>query len=240
MARGSFDLVFMYWAVAWATRRTLPNVKSSAMIPRQPSVPNLICWAIGLKVTGHSSPLESVDDLAHVLRAIAPADQQRVFGVDDDHVLEADRRDEAAVAEYQAAGGIDEQGLSVHGVATRVGVHPVAELGPVADVGPIKRRGHEEQSISLLHHRAVDDLDSESTVELSRGLLVARFARGHDVAQAGEVSRSVTAQLAEQSGEAPRKPGQVPEVATLAHKTSGAGGVGLFDEALDTQRPSRH
>src|SRR5213078_942498 len=230
----------MYWAVACATRRTLPNVKSSARMPRQPSVPNLICWAIGLKVTGLPSPLERINDLAHVLRAIAPADQQRVFGVNDDQVLEPDRRDEAAVAEHQAAGGIDEHGFSVDRVAACVGVHPIAELGPVADVGPIKRRGHEEQSIGLLHHRSVDDLDSESTVELSRRLLVARFARGDDVAQAGEVSRSVTAQLAEQSGEAPGKPGQVPEVAALAHKTSGAGGVGLFDEALDTQRPSRH
>src|SRR5437879_8044061 len=112
MARGSFDLVFMYWAVACATRRTLPNVKSSAMMPRQPSVPNLICWAIGLKVTGLPSPLERVDDLAYVLRAIAPADQQRVFGVDDDQVLQPDRRDEAAVAEHQAPGSNAGPGVS--------------------------------------------------------------------------------------------------------------------------------
>jgi hypothetical protein len=32
----------MYSAAPWATRRTLAKVKSSATIPRQPSVPNLI------------------------------------------------------------------------------------------------------------------------------------------------------------------------------------------------------
>src|ERR1700722_1397104 len=35
-----------YEAIAPATRRTLSKVKSSAMIPRQPSVPNLISCAI--------------------------------------------------------------------------------------------------------------------------------------------------------------------------------------------------
>src|SRR2546428_9095870 len=94
----------MYWAVSGATRRTFANVKSSSMMPRQPSVPNFICWAIGLKVTGLPSPLERVDDLAYVLRPIAPADQQSVFGVDDDQVLEPDRRDEAAVGDHQAGG----------------------------------------------------------------------------------------------------------------------------------------
>src|SRR5438132_8276037 len=164
MARGSFDLVFMYWAVACATRRTLPNVKSSAMMPRQPSVPNLICWAIGLKVTGLPSPLERVDDLAYVLRAIAPADQQRVFGVDDDQVLEPDRRDEAAVAEHQAAGGIDEHGFYVDRVAARVGVHSISELGPVPDVGPVKCGGNYHQSNCLIQVRAVEQTDFEVTV----------------------------------------------------------------------------
>src|SRR3989475_7613612 len=239
MARGSFDLVFMYWAVACATRRTLPNVKSSAMMPRQPSVPNLICWAIGLKVTGLPSPLERVDALAYALRPIAPAAQQSVVGVDDDQVLEPDRRDEAAVAEHQAAGGIDEHGFSVDRVAARVGVHSIAELGPVPDVGPVKRGGHEQQSIGLLHDRSIDDLDSETAVELSRRLLVARLASGDDVAEAGKVSRSMTAQLFDEGGEPPRKPGQGPEVPALTHETSGAGGVRLFDEALDTQCPAR-
>src|SRR2546425_7620441 len=219
MARGSFDLVFMYWAVACATRRTLPNVKSSAMMPRQPSVPNLICWAIGLKVTGLPSPLERVDHLAYVLRAIAPADQQRVFGVDDDQVLEPDRRDEAAVADHQAAGGIDEHGFSVDRVAARVGVHSIAELGPVPDVGPVKCGGHEQQSIGLLHDRSIDDLDSETTVELSRRRLVAPPARGDDGAGAGKGSRGGTAPLGDEQGEAPRKTGPGPGVTPPPHQT---------------------
>jgi hypothetical protein len=42
MASGSFVRERMYFAAAWATMRTLPYVKSSAMTPLQPSVPNLI------------------------------------------------------------------------------------------------------------------------------------------------------------------------------------------------------
>src|SRR5438876_367763 len=53
----------MYWAVACATRRTLPNVKSSATMPRQPSVPNLIGVGTGLKVTGLAGTVERGDDL---------------------------------------------------------------------------------------------------------------------------------------------------------------------------------
>src|SRR2546423_7488076 len=50
IASGSLERDFMYWAVASATRRTLPKVKSSATMPRQPSVPNLIgCAAIPLQ-----------------------------------------------------------------------------------------------------------------------------------------------------------------------------------------------
>src|SRR6266700_4827030 len=50
MASGSLERDFMYCALPCATRRTLPKVKSSAMTPRQPSVPNLIgCPAISLQ-----------------------------------------------------------------------------------------------------------------------------------------------------------------------------------------------
>ena len=41
-ATGSLERDFRYSAVPWATRRTLAYVKSSAVMPRHPSVPNLI------------------------------------------------------------------------------------------------------------------------------------------------------------------------------------------------------
>src|ERR1700676_819422 len=108
------------------------------MTPRHPSVPNLICVGMsGLKVTGLARPPERLDHLSDILRARPGDHQQRIFGVDDDHVLEADRSHETAIAEDQAALGVDQDGLSLYGVASIVGADAVPELGPVADVGPV-------------------------------------------------------------------------------------------------------
>src|SRR5689334_14716871 len=53
-----------YEAIAPATRRTLAKVKSSAMIARQPSVPNLIaavgCWLLALGSDGEIEPRSSI------------------------------------------------------------------------------------------------------------------------------------------------------------------------------------
>src|SRR5690348_10495558 len=110
-ARGSFDRDFMYSACACATRRTLPNVKSSAITPRQPSVPNLIwvgCGIRRLKVARLPGAPEGVHDLAHILRPTARDDQERILAVDDDHVLHVDRGDQPAFAEDQAPRGVDQ------------------------------------------------------------------------------------------------------------------------------------
>src|SRR3989304_2208572 len=48
--RSARPCAFRNWATLWAQTRTLAKVKSSAMTPRQPSVPNLI----GLSVIGQA------------------------------------------------------------------------------------------------------------------------------------------------------------------------------------------
>src|SRR6476646_2630852 len=119
----------MYSAVPCATRRTFAYVKSSAMMPRHPSVPNLmseVIWS-GSKVTGFACPPERLDDLPHVLRARSRAHEKRVFRVDDDHVLEADRGDEAPLAEDHASACIDQDRLSLHRVAPIVSTYAVTE-----------------------------------------------------------------------------------------------------------------
>src|SRR5712692_8003287 len=108
----------MYSAAPCATRRTLAKVKSSATIPRQPSVPNLIWSAIAVKVTflqvaGFARPPERVHDLLDILRTRAGTHEEGVLGVDADHVLESDRGDEPLVPEDQAAMGVDLHGLTV-------------------------------------------------------------------------------------------------------------------------------
>ncbi len=49
----------------------------------------------------------SRDNLAHILRALARRDQDRIVGFDDDQVLHADQRDCLSRREDVAAGGRD-------------------------------------------------------------------------------------------------------------------------------------
>src|SRR5712692_511222 len=101
--------------MACATLRTFSNVKSSAMTPRQPSVPNLmpvtfsiLVGAVGCRHTCHGGttrrynleqiamlfPLEPFYDPAHFLGAITPAEEQGVRRLDNDEVVHADGRNE--------------------------------------------------------------------------------------------------------------------------------------------------
>src|SRR3954462_2020869 len=69
-------------ATARETRRTFSKVKSSAMTPRQPSVPNLISCAIGrLNQFLHFFIIEVFYDLADVLRVLAGGDKEGVVCV---------------------------------------------------------------------------------------------------------------------------------------------------------------
>src|SRR5581483_12496931 len=172
----------MYCAAPWATRRTFAYVKSSATTPRQPSVPNLIGVAplIDSKVNGRplsevgraclqaarlpGSPAR-VHHLADILGAGPRAHEYGVLGVHDDHVLEADGRHQAFSAEDEAARRVDEDRLTLHRVAARIGAHAIAHLRPVADVGPFELGPHEEQAIRLLQHAAVDNLHREPAVD---------------------------------------------------------------------------
>src|SRR5256885_4653710 len=129
MASGSLERDRKYSAVPWATRRTFSYVKSSAIMPRHPSVPKWIGGLIsGLKVTGLAGPLERLDYLAHVLGTGPRNHEQCVFGVDDDHVFEADRCDKPAVTQDQAAARIDQDGVTLHRVALIIGVDAIAKL----------------------------------------------------------------------------------------------------------------
>src|SRR5690348_16039043 len=103
----------MYSAIPCATRRTDAYVKSSAITPRQPSVPNLISGSgtafrvTGLQVLGFPSPAQGLDHCFHVLRSRSRTHQQRVVSVDDDHILEPYRRDQAPLAEHHAVARVD-------------------------------------------------------------------------------------------------------------------------------------
>src|ERR1700681_4827368 len=96
--------------MACATIRAFANVKSSAMMPRQPSVPKrieLICIEYTrYDITAHRPDglslqqilallvFEPSHDSAHILGALAGADQQGVGNLYHDEITKADGRDE--------------------------------------------------------------------------------------------------------------------------------------------------
>src|ERR1700686_2280217 len=96
--------------MACATIRALANVKSSAMMPRQPSVPKAIglIWIEDTRydISAHRPDwlslqqilalliFESFHDSADVLGALAGADQQGVGRLNHDEVANSDCRDE--------------------------------------------------------------------------------------------------------------------------------------------------
>src|SRR5712692_3998533 len=86
--------------MAYATLRTFSNVKSSAITPRHPSVPNFnsVISAATLNPFRLSDqrPLsvlvQPFHNLADVLRAVPRANQQGVARFDNDDVFHSDRR----------------------------------------------------------------------------------------------------------------------------------------------------
>src|SRR5882762_8982600 len=93
--------------MACATMRAFAKVKSSAMTPRQPSVPNLIedmCAGKSIREAIYSQNsrigllqevfpalrFEPFHDFANVLGAVARADEQRVRRLNHDKITDAD------------------------------------------------------------------------------------------------------------------------------------------------------
>src|SRR5437773_11612185 len=227
----------MYSAMPCATRRTDAYVKSSAITPRQPSVPNLISGSgtafrvTGLQVLGFSRPPKRLDHAFHVLRPRPRALQTRVLGGDDDHVLEPYCRDQTAVTEHHAVARVYQGGLAFDRVAAGVGPHPLRQLRPVADVRPLELGRYQQKPVGLLHHAAVDDLDRQLRIELRRRLQIACIPRLDHLAEAFHVARRVPLELLDENRQQPREPGQVPVVAAGFQETPRGGAVRLLDGA---------
>src|ERR1700722_14993008 len=85
--------------MACAAMRTFAKVKSSAITPRQPSVPNRMAISGELDLEGLDKAAQSVllkpfYDFPDVLRTVARTQQQGVFGFDQNQVAHSDRGDE--------------------------------------------------------------------------------------------------------------------------------------------------
>src|SRR6266849_2582869 len=111
-----------YRAIACATVRAFAKVKSSAMTPRQPSVPNRIEVIAGeytrcelfaksriglLEEVFPALLLEPLHEFGHVLGTVAGANEQRIGRLDDDEITYADGGDELFGAVKEVAGGVE-------------------------------------------------------------------------------------------------------------------------------------
>src|SRR6267143_6435063 len=162
-----------YRAMACATMRAFANVKSSAITPRQPSVPNLIAVISrrGNYTRSDSFPnsriglLEEIPpalffkpfhDFADVLGAITWADEQRVECIHDDQVVHTDYSSIFSGAGDQIAPGIErvawsEEDVTVRGVL--VEEQPM-HRSPRADIAPAHFGGNHKDARSAFRSRS--------------------------------------------------------------------------------------
>ena len=106
--------------MAAAAMRTFAKVKSSAIMPRHPSVPNLMgcdlpcfvylcirCHARS-RIVRDSLRYQFLHHFAHILRVFARGDQQGIVCLDDHEVVHAHQRNELLRTVYIIATRIDE------------------------------------------------------------------------------------------------------------------------------------
>ncbi len=80
--------------------------------------------------------LERLDHGADLLRLAELADEDRILGHDDRHVVEPFDRDMRPFAHHQRVGGIAERGRSEHGVVVGVLVRDLPHRVPAAQIAP--------------------------------------------------------------------------------------------------------
>src|SRR5215472_8941736 len=82
--------------MALAARRTLSKVKSSAIMPRQPSVPNLTAVLFPMFLEQFFAAIcgKLFDYFADILRMVPRSDKNSVFRLDHNKVFHADERNE--------------------------------------------------------------------------------------------------------------------------------------------------
>src|SRR6266403_5574674 len=138
-----------------ATTRAFAKVKSSAMMPRQPSVPNLMeSIYVDAKYTRGEQfansrigllqevfpPLlfEPFHDFANVLGAFARANEQRVGRIHDDQVVHTDQGGNFSRARDEIAAGVEGVARSGEHVAVRgvLAEEQSVHRGPGADIAP--------------------------------------------------------------------------------------------------------
>ena len=100
--------------------------------------------------------LQAFDDRRNFLRAVLVGNEQRIGRIDDDEVLDADRRDERPLGVDVAVGGVLQHGVASDEVALVVARRDLPQRRPRADVAPADVDRQHGRGVRPLHHGVVD------------------------------------------------------------------------------------
>src|SRR5229473_3261327 len=231
--------------MAYATLLTFSNVKSSAITPRHPSVPNfnsvISAATLNPRRLSDQRPLsvfvQPFHNLADVLRAVPRANQQGVARFDDDDILHADRRYKLIRTPEEISIGIERSERPGGDVLALVSRQQFVHRRPRSDVAPSHLRGDDKHAARAgltrgrLHHGIVYRNVFELRILANQRARVARRSDG--VAQAAQRPvglRQVALQGLEERSHAEEEHSRVPLKPPRLHILFRARQRGLFRE----------
>src|SRR5579859_215119 len=252
-----------YRAIERATMRAFANVKSSAITPRQPSVPNLIAVIKQGKVYAKryirqtaglaclrrlkkrlaAILFQPFHDFSDVLGAVARHDEQGVRSFDHDEVAHADGRDKFLRAVKKIARAVYGVTMPSENIFAGLLAEQLVNRGPRADVAPADFRGNHENlrgtflARSRFENGVIHGNIFESGIYSPQVPVVA--ARANGCAKFFERSvclRQKSLEIIEKRRDAPEKHSRVPVIVAGSYVLLREFESGLFREALYGER----
>ena len=190
-------------------------------------------WGVGNAEVLQQLLGQFLDDFFDAVRLVAVGDEEAVFGLDDDEIVDAEEGDAAAVlvAEDDVVFAVDGSDLLVGLVVVRNGVEVFGDGDPRSDIVPIEGGFDVEDAGSVLHESVVDGGGGEFR-ELcgdGRGDI---FGGAEFLGKLTEL-RGVAVEFGEDGGDGPDEHTGIPAEAAGVDELFGEFGVWFFAEADD-------
>ena len=179
--------------------------------------------------------LELFHNLLHLLAAAERGDQECVRSVDDEHLVEVNRRDGALASHHEGVLRAHRDVARVHVVAVLVVRVFSVQTIKASEVAPADVAQHDLHLLGLLHHGVVDGVrrDSEHVVAVNAdGFAVLDGRVGERLLCGGEHLRGVLAKFREEGLRLEAEDAAVPVEVACEQVLLGGRQVGLFHEAL--------
>ena len=167
---------------------------------------------------------------------VAVGDEEGVFGLDDDEVIDPEESDVRifAIVEDDVVFGVDLGDGGIGGVLDALLGEVFGDGDPGSDVIPIERGFEVEDAFGFFHEGVVDG-DGGECGKLGRD-------GGGDIAGVAELGNKVgklwalPSEFTGDGGDGPNKHASIPGEAALGEELLGEVGAGLFAEAFDFER----